>query len=219
MHSLYSFVSGPLVWVAFIIFLGGSLYRIVSMAILAKRKDSAVYEYFSPSFAFRSIFRWLTPFATLNWRKHPWLTIVTFAFHFCLIVGPVFLFAHIILVKEAWDISWWYLPDGVVDVMTVIVILSCVFFAVRRMISPEVKYLTSKSDYVILAIVALPFATGFWTYHQWPASTFMGIMHMLSGEVMLAAIPFTRLSHMLFFPFTRGYMGSEFGGVRHANDW
>jgi hypothetical protein len=44
-------------------------------------------------------------------------------------------------------------------------------------------------------------------------------MHILSGEVMLAAIPFTRLSHMLFFPFTRGYMGSEFGGVRHAKDW
>ncbi len=219
MHSLYSFVSGPLVWVAFIIFFGGSLYRLVSMAILAKKKDSAVYEYFNPSFAFRSIFRWLTPFATLNWRRHPWLTIVTFAFHFCLIVGPVFLFAHIILVKESWNISWWYLPDGVVDVMTVIVIGSCVFFAVRRKISPEVKFLTSRSDYVILAIVAMPFVTGFWTYHQWPASTFVGILHILSGEVMLAAIPFTRLSHMIFFPFTRGYMGSEFGGVRHANDW
>ncbi|MCP3952439.1 MAG: nitrate reductase, partial [Desulfobacterales bacterium] len=25
--------------------------------------------------------------------------------------------------------------------------------------------------------------------------------------------------HMLFAPFTRAYMGSEFGGVRHARDW
>jgi len=41
----------------------------------------------------------------------------------------------------------------------------------------------------------------------------------LSGEVMLAIIPFTKLSHMLFFPITRGYMGSEFGGVRQAKDW
>ncbi len=36
---------------------------------------------------------------------------------------------------------------------------------------------------------------------------------------MLVAIPFTRLSHMLFAPLTRAYMGSEFGGIRHAKDW
>jgi hypothetical protein len=47
----------------------------------------------------------------------------------------------------------------------------------------------------------------------------MGIIHILSGEIMLVAIPFTRLSHMIFFAFTRGYMGSEFGAVRHAKDW
>ena len=219
MQSLYSFVSGPLVWVAFIIFVGGCLYRLISMAILAKKKDSAVYEYFNLNFALRSIFRWLTPFATLNWQRHPWTTIVTFAFHICLMIGPLFLFAHIILIQESWDIGWWYLPDGVVDIMTLIVIGSCVFFAMKRKVVREVKFLTSTSDYVILAMVAAPFVTGFWTYHQWPASGFVGILHILSGEVMLAAIPFTRLSHMLFFPFTRGYMGSEFGGVRHANDW
>jgi hypothetical protein len=36
-------------------------------------------------------------------------------------------------------------------------------------------------------------------------------LHVLAGDIMLAAIPFTRLSHMLFSPFTRAYMGSEFG--------
>ena len=47
----------------------------------------------------------------------------------------------------------------------------------------------------------------------------MAIAHILSGEIMIAAIPFTRLIHMIFFPFTRGYIGSEFGGIRHARDW
>jgi len=45
------------------------------------------------------------------------------------------------------------------------------------------------------------------------------ILHILSGEIMLMAIPFTRLSHMLFFWFTRAYMGCEFGLVRNARDW
>ena len=31
--------------------------------------------------------------------------------------------------------------------------------------------------------------------------------------------PWTGLSHALFFPFTRGYIGSEFGAIRHARDW
>ena len=43
--------------------------------------------------------------------------------------------------------------------------------------------------------------------------------HIVSGEIMLMAIPFTRLSHMIFSPFTRAYMGSEFGAVRHVKDW
>ena len=47
----------------------------------------------------------------------------------------------------------------------------------------------------------------------------MMIAHIVSGEIMLIAIPFTRLSHMIFSPLTRAYMGSEFGNVRHAKDW
>jgi len=103
--------------------------------------------------------------------------------------------------------------------MTLIVIACCVFFLVRRLVSPEVKFVTDASDFVILAIVAAPFVTGFLAYHQWFAYRFFMILHILSGEIMLAAIPFTRLSHMLFSPFTRAYMGSEFGKIRHAKDW
>ena len=147
------------------------------------------------------------------------LTIVTFAFHLCLIITPVFLLSHAILWDESWNINLWTLPDGVADIMTLIVVGSCIFFLIRRLVSPEVQYVTSASDYVILAIVALPFITGFIAYHQWLNYPFFMILHIISGEIMLVAIPFTRLSHMLFSPFTRAYMGSEFGGVRHAKDW
>lgn len=219
MHDIYDFVSGPLVWVSFIIFFGGSLYRLISMVLLARKKEPMVFEYMSFYYALRSILHWIIPFGTVKWKKNPIFTIVTFTFHICLIFIPIFLFAHIILWKESWDISWWYISDNTADVLTIVVIASCVFFLIRRIVLPEVKYLTSISDYVILAIVAAPFITGFWTYHQFPGFRVMGIIHILAGEIMLAAIPFTRLSHMLFFPFTRGYMGSEFGAVRHAKDW
>lgn len=219
MHSLYNFVSGPLAWVAFIIFIGGSLYRLISLIALVHKKEKFIYSYMSLKYSLRSILRWSTPFATENMKRHPVLTIVTFAFHICLILTPIFLLAHVTLVDESWNVSWWTLPEGAAENMTLIVIVACVFFLVRRLVKPEVQYVTYASDYIILAIVAAPFITGFFAYNQWFGYQIFMILHILTGEIMLVAIPFTRLSHMLFAPLTRSYMGSEFGGIRHAKDW
>ena len=219
MHSIYNLVSGPLAWLAFVIFLGGCLYRLISLFVLIHKKERFIYSYFSLKYGLRSILRWSTPFGTENMRRHPLFTIVTFAFHICLLLTPIFLLAHVMMIDESWNLSWWSLPEGAAAVMTLIVIACCVFFLIRRLVSPEVQYVTSASDFVILAIVAAPFITGFMAYFQWFDYQIMVILHILSGEIMLVAIPFTRLSHMLFAPLTRAYMGSEFGGIRHARDW
>jgi nitrate reductase gamma subunit len=219
MHELYAFVRGPLAWAAFILFFGGSLYRVVHLLMLVHRKEKFIYSYMSWKYSLRSILHWITPFATTNMRQNRVLTGVAFAFHLCLILTPVFLLSHVLLWEESWNLSWWTLPDAVSDVMTVIVMTCCGYFLVRRIVRPEVRYVTSASDYVILTVVAAPFITGFLAYHQWFAYETFFILHVLSGEIMLVAIPFTRLSHMLFAPLTRAYMGSEFGGVRHARDW
>ena len=71
MHEIYDFVSGPLVWVSFIIFFGGSLYRLISMVLLARKKEPMVFEYMSFYYALRSILHWIIPFGTVNWRKNP----------------------------------------------------------------------------------------------------------------------------------------------------
>ena len=219
MLEIYQFVSGPLAWSAFIIFIGGCLYRLISLLVLVHRKERFIYSYMSLKYGLRSILRWSTPFATENMRRHPGMTIVAFAFHICLLVTPLFLLAHIILIEEAWNVSWWTLPDGLADAMTLIVIVGCIFFCVRRLTNREVQYVTSVSDFVLLAVVAAPFITGFLAYYQWFGYKFFVILHILSGEIMLVTIPFTRLSHMITAPLTRAYMGSEFGGIRHAQDW
>jgi nitrate reductase gamma subunit len=219
MREIYNFVSGPLAWLAFILFFGGCLYRLVRLFMLVKEKEPFIFTYMSWKYSLRSIFHWIIPFGTVNWRRHPVLTVVTFVFHIGLVIAPIFLLAHVILLDEALNISWWALPDAWADVLAVAVIIGCVFFLVRRLTQPEVKFVTSGSDFVILAIVAAPFITGFIAYHQWIDYPVMMVLHVVAGEVMLVSIPFTRLSHMLFSPFTRAYMGSEFGKVRHARDW
>jgi len=219
MHNLYNLVSGPLVWISFIIFVGGSLYRLISMLYLVNKKEKYIFTYMSWKYSLRSILHWIIPFGSVNMRKHPVMTVVTFAFHICLIAVPVFLLSHIVLWNESWNISWPALPDFTADIMTLIVIACCIFFLFRRTLAPEVRYVTSASDYVLLLIAAAPFITGFIAYHQWLNYRFFVILHILSGEIMLIAIPFSRLSHMLFALLTRAYMGSEFGGVRHVKDW
>jgi len=219
MDELYRLATGPLAWAAFIIFIGGSLFRLIHLMALVHRKEKFIYAYMSLKFSLRSIIHWLAPFATVNWRLHPWLTIVTFAFHICLVVTPVFLLAHVVLWDEAWSVSWWALPDWLAVIMSVIVMAGCVFFFVRRLVTPEVAYVTSASDYAILALVATPFLTGLIAYFQWFDVRLFTLLHVLSGEAMLVAVPFTRISHMLFAPLTRAYMGSEFGALRHAKDW
>ena len=219
MHTLYAFVTGPLLWVAFIVFVGGSLYRLIRMIMLVNKKEKFIFSYMSLKFSLRSILHWITPFATVNMRNHPILTVVSFAFHISLFLVPIFLFSHIILFDVSWSINWPSMPDAMADIMTLIVIGGCVFFLIRRVTRKEVKYVTSASDYVLLAMVAAPFFTGFIAYHQWFYYQLFFILHIVTGEIMLMAIPFTRLSHMIFSPFTRAYMGSEFGGIRHAKDW
>jgi len=219
MHEFYKLLTGPLAWAAFCIFIGGSLYRLGAMLVLVHKKEKFVFTYMSWKYSFRSILHWMVPFATANWKKHPVLTVVTFAFHLCLFLTPLFLLAHVILWDEAWNISWWTLPDSLADIMTLVVVGACIFYLIRRLSQPEVQYVTDVSDYLILFIVAAPFATGFIAYHQWFNYPLFLNLHILSGEIMLVAIPFTRLSHMIFSPFTRAYMGSEFGGVRHVKDW
>lgn len=220
MHGFYSLVSGPLVWVAFGIFLIGSVWKLGGILKKAKTKDVFIYEYWSWSHAIQSFIHWLIPFGSENSRRQPVMSIITFLFHLGIVIVPLFTLGHIVLLEEgALGLSWPTLPDQVVDIFAFIVIGGCCYFAWRRLTLPTVKYVTSASDFGILAMVAAPFVTGVLAYHGVGDNLLMTSLHMFSGEIMLAAIPFTRLSHMLTFWVTRGYTASEFGAVRHVRDW
>jgi len=215
---MYEFARGPLMWVALLVCVGGCVYRLAWM-FSAARKDKVVYPYMSWKFGLRSVLHWMIPFGSVNMRMRPIMTVVTFSFHICLVLTPILLLAHNVLWSQSWGLSWWSLPEEVADVMTVVVILGGLFFIGRRLVLPEVRNVTDYSDFLLIAIVLAPFITGFIAYHQLFSYRTMMIIHMWSGALMLVAIPFTRLSHMLYFVFTRMYMGSEFGAVRNAKDW
>ncbi len=216
---MYQFVTGPLAWLAFGIFFGGMIYRVVSIVKLAQEKDKVVFNHLDLKWSLNSIFRWLVPFGSRSMREKPVISIVAFIFHICLLITPVFLVAHNIILKERWGVSLWTISESTADILTIILIACVVFYILRRIALPDVRLITTAYDYLLLAIVAAPFITGFLAYHQFSSYQFWIIVHVLSGEIMLIAIPFTKLSHMLLFFLTRAHIGSEMGQRRGAATW
>jgi len=215
---MYDLARGPLVWMAFAAFLVGAAWKLWSRLALA-RKDKVVYPYMSARHGLRSILHWVVPLGSRTMRLHPLFTLVSFAFHICLLLTPLLVVGHAVLWRESWHLSWWSLPAGLADAMTLVVILGGAVFVLRRIAAPEVRNVTTASDYLLILVVVAPFVTGFVAHHQWLPYRATLTLHILTGAIWIAAIPFTRLAHMLWFVFTRSYMGSEFGAVRNARDW
>ena len=215
---MYQFLRGPLVWVAFCVFVVGVLYKLITTARLARREKS-VFPTYSGRFGLRSVAHWLVPFASRNTRLRPGFTVISFAFHLCLLLTPLLVMGHAVLWQESWGISWWSLPPLLADLMTLVVIFGGLYFALRRIAAPQVRNVSTWSDFLLLLVVVAPFLTGFLAHQQWLPYPLMISLHVASGCLWLIAIPFTRLVHMLWFVFARAYMGSEFGSVRQARDW
>jgi len=216
--SIYNLVRGPLVWIAFLVFIGMSVYKVRRLYLMAKN-EKVVLPSIKIEAAGRSILHWIVPFGSRNWRMRWPVTITTFVFHIGLIFTPIFLLSHNILWYESWGVSWWSLPEKVADMMTLLVIVTSVIFFMRRIFAPEVRFVTSSNDLLILAISFFPFLTGFLAYHSLllPYKAML-IVHILFGEAMLIAIPFTRLAHMFYFFMTRAFMGSQAAGWG-GKDW
>ena len=216
--DVYELVRGPVAWVALAIFVVGSLYQVFFLFLTAK-KETVPTPSSNIKDAVRSILLGLIPFGTVTMRRQPAFTLLTFIFHLCVVILPVFLLAHIVLWYESWKIQWWSLPDGLADLMTLWVILACVYFFFRRRRLPEVKQVTRPSDYALLGLIMLTFLSGFCANHQWGPYRAVLILHVLCSEMLLVILPFTKLGHMLFFGFSRAYMGLEFGKFLRARDW
>ena len=128
-----------------------------------------------------------------------------------LVVTPLFLAGHAVILKERWGINWPTIPMALADVLTIGVMVCTVLIAIRRIGLPEVRILTTLYDFFLLFITVLPFLSGFLAVHQFGDYTFWNYTHILSGEALLIAIPFTKLFHVVGFFLSRAQLGMDFG--------
>jgi nitrate reductase gamma subunit len=219
MNRLYAILTGPALWVAFIIFCGGMLLRIAYLYGLSRERDRVFYNHISWGWGIRSIIQWMIPMGSAAMRLQPVFTVLVFAFHIPLLLVPIFLDAHNIMLEEAFGFRLWSLPDPLADTLSILVVLAGVGLLIRRIVRPEVRLLTTGWDYTLLVLTLLPFVTGVMAFHHWGPYETMMIAHILSSELLLVLIPVTKLGHMVLFFFTRAFIGFEMGGRRGAVSW
>jgi nitrate reductase gamma subunit len=223
-----NFVGGQLVSIAFIVFILGVIYQGMQFFKLTKKKEWAqpllpVNTTTGVKSKKRMGMEWivhgLRALKGTLWETDALLAVVTSIFHVFIVGVPLFLLGHNILLDQSWGLSLFSLPESLSDFLTVIVLICGAYFLGRRLFLARVKAISSIYDYVILLIAVAPFLTGFLAYHQWWDYKTVVFLHILSGEIMLITIPFTKLGHMLFFFLYRFFIGSEYSFVRGSRTW
>jgi nitrate reductase gamma subunit len=213
---MYQFITGPLLWLTFIIFFGGLTFRVIwYIRGLDWKLDRVAYRAYPAQGlkgALKSIIHWLIPYGSYGWRAKPLYTLVFFIFHAGLVVVPLFLAGHVVLLEERWGITWWpTISMRLADTLTLGVMVTAVIILVRRLVLPEVRILTTFYDLFLILVSVAPFVTGFLVVYQVRDYTFWLYAHILSGELLLILIPFTKLFHVVGFFLTRGQIGMDFG--------
>ena len=83
---------------------------------------------------------------------------------------------------------------------------------VRRVGSPWMRKISSPDDYFSLILLTVWFAFAFLAV---PNRTDAGEWHLLTyfflTAFFLRYVPFSKISHYLYYPFTRYYLGKSFG--------
>lgn len=228
---MYDFVRGPMMWIAFAICILGLIYQAYRLFRLTRRKDEIFYTSVGKS---SSVSERLLQFFK-GWLKgikdwsitvkgtviglQPLLAVLTFVFHVCLIVTPLFLMAHNILLFESWQ---WNLPsfsEFATDILTIVFLICAAVFLVRRIFVPRVRAVSTLWDYLLLLITLAPFLTGYLAYHQLVEYETIIIIHILAGELMLMSMGVTKLGHMIFFFFVRFFIGSEYSFRSGTRTW
>lgn len=203
--------STGLQWATIILFLGLSM-RVVQILVLGRAQDlSEARDANIMSAGFRTIARRMLPPQGML-QKGLFIYIAGYVFHIGFFIVLLFFIPHIQMIDGAFGLSWPGLRSSIVDAVTVITLLSLILLLIHRVWNPVQKLLSTGEDYLTWLLTFLPLLTGYFAYHHMVLEyNTMLALHILSVEILMVVIPFTKLSHMVTLFFARWYNGAIAG--------
>jgi nitrate reductase gamma subunit len=118
---------------------------------------------------------------------------------------------HTVVLKEAFGFYWPAMPNVAADALSWVVVITGLLLILRRYGIPEVRVLSTSKEYGLVLLAMAPFVTGLLAAMGGEQYRLWLTLHVLSGELWLLLIPFTRLSHAILFFCSRTQLGMDFG--------
>jgi nitrate reductase gamma subunit len=206
MEAWVTFARGPLLQLSFAILALGLLRQVgltVAELILAYRRagDQALP---LGSLLQRSL-GWIVPVNALRGTRLPY-TAASLLFHAGALLVPVFQAGHVALIRRGIGIGWPTLPPGAADALTLGALVALAALAVLRLVNRASRVLSGFQDWFLLGLCGLVFLSGYAVAH--PATNPLSfpltyLVHLLTAELLLVLLPFTKLAHAVLFPFTQ----------------
>jgi nitrate reductase gamma subunit len=186
--ELLEFARGPALQVSITIFVFGIAYRVFSLFLMWRTRDSSAG----------------------SSREKPVVIAAIYVFHFGLAIIVFFLMPHILFFKDLFGFSWPALPNNVIYAVAVITVGSMIAALVMRFSNPAQKIISTFDDWFSWLVTFLPVITGLVATSHLGAryETLLGL-HILSISLLLIWLPFGKLMHFFLVFVTRSQTGAH----------
>ncbi len=216
-ESVLRFLRGPLFYVALLIFVGGMTYRLVRVLLLGWSRDrvpsrgsklgGAVISFL------KGIIIWpFIPWVKNTFNRNPVTYLAGGLFHLGLFVVIFLGTAHMLVWKSLLGFGWPTLPLPIVDWLAAGGIVAMIALLINRLVNPVLKLLSGPAEWLNWTFVFLPMVTGYMmTHHLWFQYDVLFSLHMFVVDLLLIWIPLSRISHFMFYFFSKAIHGGQFG--------
>ncbi len=210
-HDLLVWVRGPAMQFSLAVFFLGVVLRLLEMWLLGHPRDLSRPRGGGFTAGLRTMWHRSLPGPGMLQRE-PLVFLGGYTFHLGFFISLVFFAPHIELFHGVWGIRWPGLPASLIDLIAVISITALVALVVHRMVHPVRRFLSNFGDYLAWTVTFLPLLTGYMVAHEAVLPyTQMLTAHILSVELLLIVLPFTKLTHSFTIFLTRWYNGAIAG--------
>jgi nitrate reductase gamma subunit len=216
-NETLEFARGPFFRIALVVFVGGMAYRLVRVLALGWTRDrvptkgskikGVVTTYL------KGIIIWpFLPWVRNTFSKKPVMYLAGGLFHLGLFVIIFFGTPHMLVWKSLLGPGWATLPVPIVDWFAAVTIIAMVGLLINRFVDPVLKLITGAAEILNWLVVFVPMVTGYlMTHHLINPYEAIFSLHVLAVDLLLIWIPFSRISHFMFYFFSRTIHGAQFG--------